>query len=101
MRAARPLLLAAFIAAMDVSNADAQASQDWANLQKYRAAFDLAQGKTPQSSATVEGIPAVLNPPTAVTLDTIESTVIADGFYTAAELCTADYADACKKAGIS
>lgn len=65
------------------------------------AAFDLAQGKTPQSSATVEGIPAVLNPPTAVTLDTIESTVIADGFYTAAELCTADYADACKKAGIS
>nr|MBP6774873.1 acylhydrolase [Gemmatimonadaceae bacterium] len=38
MRAARPLLLAAFIAAMDVSNADAQASQDWANLQKYRAA---------------------------------------------------------------
>jgi len=38
MRAARTLLLAVSMAFMDVSDADAQAQQDWANLQKYRAA---------------------------------------------------------------
>ena len=38
MRAARALLLAVSMAFMDVSDADAQAQQDWANLQKYRAA---------------------------------------------------------------
>jgi|JI10StandDraft_1071094.scaffolds.fasta_scaffold45463_3 D-xylose transport system substrate-binding protein len=64
------------------------------------AAFDLASGKTPDSTSTVDGHPASLNPPTAVTADTIQSTVIADGFYTAAEICTPDFADACAKYGI-
>jgi D-xylose transport system substrate-binding protein len=65
-----------------------------------QVAYDLAQGKNPTSTATVDGHPASLNPPVAVTLDNIESTVIADGFYTAAELCTAAYAAACTAAGI-
>lgn len=63
-------------------------------------AYDLAQGKTPESTATVDGHPASLNPPVAVTVDNIESTVIRDGFYTADELCTAEYAAACAAAGI-
>ena len=63
-------------------------------------AYALAKGETPPSSATVDGHPASLNPPVAVTLDTIKSTVIADGFYKPSDLCTAEYKKACKKAGI-
>ena len=63
-------------------------------------AVQLAKGETPKSNADVEGIPATLNPPQAITLDNINSTVIADGFYEASEICTPKYEDACKKAGI-
>lgn len=64
------------------------------------AAYDLAQGKTPQSDATVDGHPASLNEPIAVTIDNLASTVIADGFWKASDLCTAEYAAACATAGI-
>lgn len=64
-------------------------------------AYALAKGETPSSDTKVEGIPASLNPPAAVTLDTIASTVIADDFFTTAEICTKEYATACEKAGIS
>jgi D-xylose transport system substrate-binding protein len=63
-------------------------------------AYELAQGKKPQSQATVDGHPASLNPPQAVTKDKIQSTVIADGFYTVDELCTAQYQAACQQAGV-
>jgi D-xylose transport system substrate-binding protein len=36
-----------------------------------------------------------------VTRDTVKDTVIKDGFYTAAQICTADFAKACADAGIS
>lgn len=65
-----------------------------------KVAYEFAQGKTPASDATVDGHPASLNQPVAVTLDTIMSTVIADGFWTAQDLCTAEYQAACEKAGI-
>ena len=39
--------------------------------------------------------------PVAVTKDNVKSTVVADGFVTASELCTSAYASACKEAGIS
>lgn len=63
-------------------------------------AYELAQGKTPTSTATVESHPASLNPPVAVTITNIESTVISDGFYQASDICTAQYQAACTKAGI-
>jgi D-xylose transport system substrate-binding protein len=63
-------------------------------------AYSLAQGQKPASTANVNGIPASLNPPQAVLLGTIQSTVIADGFFTAADICTAQYAAACTAAGI-
>jgi D-xylose transport system substrate-binding protein len=63
-------------------------------------ALQLAKGETPEAEAEVEGIPASLNPPTAVVLDTIKSTVIADGFYESGELCTPTYEAACKEAGV-
>jgi D-xylose transport system substrate-binding protein len=46
-------------------------------------------------------VPSVLLTPIAVTKANIKDTVIKDGFYTAAQICTADYAAACTAAGIS
>jgi D-xylose transport system substrate-binding protein len=63
-------------------------------------AYDLARGETPDAPATIDGHPGWLNPPVAVTVDNIQSTVIADGFYTAAELCTPEYQAACEEAGV-
>jgi D-xylose transport system substrate-binding protein len=71
-------------------------------------AIALAEGKeVPQDKVTEEldngagKVPAVLLKPIAVTKDNVKSTVIADGFVTASELCTGPYASACKEAGIS
>ncbi len=71
-------------------------------------AFTLSQGKTPDS-ATVNGktnngsidVPSVLLVPVAVTKANIATTVIADGFWTKTDICTADFAAACTAAGIS
>jgi D-xylose transport system substrate-binding protein len=46
-------------------------------------------------------VPSVLLKPIAVTKANVKSTVVADGFVTASELCTSAYATACKEAGIS
>ena len=35
-----------------------------------------------------------------MTKDNVKDTVIADGFWTATEICTGDYAAACNAAGI-
>ncbi len=71
-------------------------------------AIDLAEGKeVPQDKVTEEldngagKVPSVLLEPIAVVKDNVKSTVVADGFVTAAELCTGSYAAACKEAGIS
>lgn len=63
-------------------------------------AVGLLKGDKPAGETTVEGVQSFLLPPVAVTVDNIMDTVVADGFYTVAELCTADYADACTAAGI-
>lgn len=68
-------------------------------------AVDLVNGKTDKGETTVKTkggaeIQSFLLVPVSVTADKIESTVVADGFYTAAEICTADYATACETAGI-
>jgi len=71
-------------------------------------AIALAEGEgVPQDKVTEEldngagQVPAVLLKPIAVTKDNVKSTVIADGFVNASELCTGPYAAACKEAGIS
>ena len=71
-------------------------------------AFTLASGKTPDA-ATVNGktnnttidVPSILLAPVAVTKANVKATVIADGFWTAADICTATFAAACTAAGIS
>jgi D-xylose transport system substrate-binding protein len=71
-------------------------------------AIALAEGDgVPQDKVTEElnngkvEVPSVLLKPIAVTKDNVKSTVVADGFVTASELCTSAYATACKEAGIS
>lgn len=68
-------------------------------------AIDLVNGKTVKGDTTVKtksgaDIQSFLLVPVAVTVDNIASTVVADGFYKASDICTSAYADACTKAGI-
>ena len=70
-------------------------------------AYDLVMGTTPDATlvnGTVNNgkmdVPSILLVPVAVTKDNIESTIIADGFHTVAEICTSDFAAACTAAGI-
>lgn len=65
-----------------------------------QAAVALANGNTPATSADKEGVPATLLEPIVVTKDNIMDTIIKDGFYKAADICTGDYAAACTAAGI-
>jgi len=69
-------------------------------------AIALAQGKTSDTGQTVtdpstnQQVKAVLLTPVAITFDTVK-TVVADGFVTKADLCTAELAAKCTEAGIS
>ena len=65
-----------------------------------QAAIDLINDKKPQSTSTVSGVPSVLLTPVSVTVDKIQSTVVADALYKASEICTTQYAAACTAAGI-
>ncbi|MER5541119.1 sugar ABC transporter substrate-binding protein [Streptomyces sp. NPDC001118] len=70
-------------------------------------AVALAQGKSLDSvakdkvsSSSQKDVPSVLVPVTALTKDNIKDTVIKDGIYTVADICTADYKAACDKLGL-
>jgi D-xylose transport system substrate-binding protein len=70
-----------------------------------QAAVDLANGTTPSNatSTTNNGetdVPSILLTPVAVTKENVKDTVVADGFYTAAQICTGAFAEACTAAGI-
>jgi D-xylose transport system substrate-binding protein len=68
-------------------------------------AVALANGKRPTAPVTVfgasgPGVPSFLLAPVSVTKSNIESTVVADGFVTAAQICVGRYAALCQSAGI-
>ena len=63
-------------------------------------ALQLASGERPAGDTTVDGIPATLLTPVAVTVDDIADTVVADGFWTVTDICTPAYAEACAAAGL-
>lgn len=70
-------------------------------------AVNLLQGKDVKSIAsstidsdTDKGIPAKLLEPKVVNKANVQSTVIADGLYKVADICTGDYAAACATAGL-
>jgi len=70
-------------------------------------AFALLQGQDPPAGL-VNGeedngqgmVPSVLLEPVAVTVDNINDTIIADGFWTVEQICTPEYEQACQEAGI-
>ncbi len=63
-------------------------------------AVALLNGEEVTGDTDVDGTPSTLLTPVVVTIDNILDTVVADGFYTVEEICTAEYADACAAAGI-
>jgi D-xylose transport system substrate-binding protein len=72
-----------------------------------KLAIALATGKQPEAGLvngktndTARDVPSVLLTPQAITKDNVKD-VIADGFVTKEELCTAAFAKACTDAGIS
>lgn len=52
------------------------------------------------SNGSVE-VPSVLLEPFTVTKDNVASVIIANGMYTADEICTAEYLQACRQAGVT
>jgi len=67
-------------------------------------AVALARGEKPPAPAKVNNgtadIPAFLLDPIPVTKDKVKDTIVKDGFYTAAQICIADVAAACKAVGL-
>ncbi|MFM9633421.1 sugar ABC transporter substrate-binding protein [Streptomyces galilaeus] len=53
-----------------------------------------------ETSGSGDKVPSRLLTPVSVTVDNIDDTVVKDGLYTVADICTADYVAACKKAGL-
>jgi D-xylose transport system substrate-binding protein len=77
-----------------------------------RMAVALGQGKggdyKPESGLEIttknngsQDVKSVLLKPVAVTKENVKDTVIKDGFYTAQQICTGNFAAACQAAGIS
>jgi D-xylose transport system substrate-binding protein len=63
-------------------------------------AVDLIEGRKVTGQSTTDGTPTTLLEPVPVTIANIETTVVADGFWTAKDICTPVYAKACAEAGI-
>jgi D-xylose transport system substrate-binding protein len=68
-------------------------------------AVDLANGKKPTDATSTENngktdVPTLKLSVVAVTADKVKDTVVADGFWTADQICTSAFAAACKKYGI-
>ncbi len=63
-------------------------------------AYQFVQGKTPAAKTTLFNTPSELFVPTVVTIKNLKEALITSGQLKAADICTADYAPACAKAGI-
>jgi D-xylose transport system substrate-binding protein len=75
--------------------------------QSAQLAVALANGDTPDASlitgkteAGGKQIDSIIFDPVVVTKDNINDTIIKDGYWTAAQICTSAYAADCKAAGI-
>ena len=77
--------------------AEAAAELAVAALQGKQPPSGLVNGKQDNGSTQV---PSVFLKPVSVTVDNINDTIIKDGFWKASQICTPQYAAACKKAGI-
>ncbi|WP_051820655.1 substrate-binding domain-containing protein [Streptomyces flavochromogenes] len=68
--------------------------------EKMSAAISLLQGKDLGAQGATDGVPSTLFPPVVVDKTNIQTTVIQDGIYKAADLCTSDLAAKCTELGI-
>jgi D-xylose transport system substrate-binding protein len=66
-----------------------------------KAAVALANKQTPEKTADFKGIAATILDPIAVTKDKIKDTIMKDGIYKTADICSGSFAAACAAAGIS
>ena len=78
--------------------AEAAATLAYDLLTKTPVPADMTGGKTTNNGKM--DAPSVLLTPVAVTKSSIKDTVVKDGFWTAQQICTAAYADACKAAAL-
>jgi D-xylose transport system substrate-binding protein len=60
---------------------------------------DVSVATEPHNNGTVD-VPSIIYDPVAVTKDNVKDTIVADGFWTPAEICTGPYKQACTDAGI-
>ncbi|WP_369232695.1 sugar ABC transporter substrate-binding protein [Streptomyces sp. R21] len=74
------------------------AAQLAVNLLQGKSISSLATGT--QTSGSGDKVPSQLLTPVSVTKANIKDTVIKDKLYTVDQICTADYAKACKAAGL-
>ena len=66
-----------------------------------KAALALAAKETPEKTGDFKGIAATILDPIAVTKDKIKDSVVKDGIYKTADICSGSVAAACSAAGIS
>ena len=59
------------------------------------------KGETPEAKTTLYNTPSELFVPAVVTRENIKAEIFDKGIQTAEQICTADYADACKELGIT
>lgn len=62
--------------------------------------MQLLNGETPEATTTLYNTPSQLFVPAVVTQENIKAEIFDAGIQTVAEVCTADYAEACKALGI-
>ncbi|MFI2755153.1 substrate-binding domain-containing protein [Cellulomonas sp. P22] len=65
-----------------------------------RIAVEMLQGRTPTTTTTVQGVPAVLLVPVAVTSENLRHVVVDGGVYTSEVICVDPYRRACIEAGL-
>ncbi|MET1132533.1 MAG: substrate-binding domain-containing protein [Aeromicrobium sp.] len=69
--------------------------------QAAELAVDLVNGEDISGTTDFQGVPSFILDPISVMQDNVGDTVVKDEFYTVDQICTAEYADACTKAGLS
>lgn len=63
-------------------------------------AVRLARGETPQATVEVEGVPAILLAPVAVTRDQVASVIVRGDVHGTEEICVEPYTDDCRALGL-
>jgi len=64
-------------------------------------AVNIVNDKKVSDTTDFDGVPSFIFDPAVVTVDKVADTVVADGFYSVKDICTAEYAAACATAGLS